>query len=191
MSNYDAELYERYSSQIRKQVQALKTIINGLQAKAKDRQWLKNKTSGMCPHLPRWKKSFDFFVFIGELDDTRLIEGITGEKAIYKKRGEEDPEPGAPQEKPKRLRILVDVSGSMYRFNGHDQRLERMMESALLVMEALEGYSDKIKYDIIGHSGEDKAIPFSEANKEPKNEKERLDILRLVIPVRFRTIFGV
>jgi len=54
----------------------------------------------------------------GELDDTKLIEGITGEKSIYKKRGEHEPEPGAPQEKPKRLRLLVDVSGSMYRFNG-------------------------------------------------------------------------
>ena len=51
----------------------------------------------------------------------------------------QDPEPGAPQEKPKRLRLLVDVSGSMYRFNGHDQRLERSLEAALMVMEALEG----------------------------------------------------
>ena len=58
------------------------------------------------------------FYFLGELDDTRLIEGITGEKSIYKKRGEQEPEPGAPQEKPKRLRLVVDVSGSMYRFNG-------------------------------------------------------------------------
>ena len=57
-------------------------------------------------------------LYVGELDDTKLIEGITGEKSIYKKRGEQDPEPGAPQEKPKRLRLLVDVSGSMYRFNG-------------------------------------------------------------------------
>ncbi len=69
----------------------------------------------------------------------RLIEGITGERTIYKKRAEREPEPGAPQEKPKRLRLLVDVSGSMYRFNGHDQRLERSLESALMVMEALEG----------------------------------------------------
>jgi len=29
------------------------------------------------------------------------------------------------------------------RFNGHDQRLERMMESALMVMEALEGFGDR------------------------------------------------
>ena len=41
----------------------------------------------------------------GELDDTRLIEGITGEKTIYKRRGEQEPEPGAVQEKPKRLRL--------------------------------------------------------------------------------------
>lgn len=50
MSEYDAELYDRYSSQVRKQVQALKTIISGLQAKAKDRQWLKNQTSGETVH---------------------------------------------------------------------------------------------------------------------------------------------
>ena len=42
--------------QVRKQVQTLRMIISGLQAKAKDRQWLKNQTSG-------------------ELDDTKLIEG--------------------------------------------------------------------------------------------------------------------
>ena len=134
MSEYDANLYEQYASPVRRQVTALKNIINGLQAKAKERQWLKNQTQG-------------------ELDDTRLIEGITGEKTIYKKRGESDPEPGAQQEKPKRLRLLVDVSGSMYRFNGHDSRLERMMESTLMVMEALEDYSDRICYDIYGHSG--------------------------------------
>ena len=117
----------------------------------------------------------------GELDDTRLIEGITGEKSIYKKRAEQDPEPGAPQEKPKLMRLLVDVSGSMYRFNGHDQRLERMMESALMVMEALDGHEQKFKYDIIGHSGEERAIPFVRAGKdEPKNEKERLEVLRLM-----------
>ena len=32
----------------------------------------------------------------------------------------------------------------MYRFNGHDQRLERMLESTLMVMEALEGYGDRV-----------------------------------------------
>ena len=52
---------------------------------------------------------------------------------------------GAQQELPKKLRLLVDVSGSMYRFNGYDGRLEREMETVIMAMEALEGYEDKIK----------------------------------------------
>lgn len=47
--------------------------------------------------------------------------------------------------KPKRIRICADVSGSMYRFNGVDQRLEKSLEACLMVMEALEGYEDKLK----------------------------------------------
>ena len=53
------------------------------------------------------------------------------------------PQPGTPQLKPKRLRLVVDVSGSMYRFNGHDGRLDRTMESAIMVMEAFEKFEDK------------------------------------------------
>merc|ERR1711879_1071343 len=108
----------------------------------------------------------------------RLIDGLTGEKSIYKKRGDQDPEVGSPQEKPKRLKLVVDVSGSMYRFNGHDQRLERMMESTLMVMEALEGYEEKLKYDIVGHSGEENDLPFTGLKSPPANEKERLDVLK-------------
>ena len=52
---------------------------------------------------------------------------------------------GTPQQKPKRLRLLVDVSGSMYRFNGLDGRLERSMEAVCMVMEALESYEHKFK----------------------------------------------
>jgi hypothetical protein len=46
MSQYDADLYQKFAAQVRKQVQSLKLVINGLQAKAKDRQWLKNQTMG-------------------------------------------------------------------------------------------------------------------------------------------------
>ena len=52
---------------------------------------------------------------------------------------------GSPQQKPKLLRLLCDVSGSMYRFNGYDGRLEREMEAMLMVMEALDGYDHKVK----------------------------------------------
>lgn len=52
---------------------------------------------------------------------------------------------GSPQQKPKRLRLVVDVSGSMYRFNGVDGRLERSMEAVCMVMEAFENYEHKFK----------------------------------------------
>ena len=44
-----------------------------MQAKSKERQWLKNQTHG-------------------DLDDAKLIDGITGEKNVYKRRGEKEPE---------------------------------------------------------------------------------------------------
>jgi len=41
--------------------------------------------------------------------------GLTGEKTIYRRRAEKEPEMGTPQTKPKRLKLVIDVSGSMYR----------------------------------------------------------------------------
>ena len=45
-----------------------------------------------------------------------------------------------------------------------------------MVMEALEGYSERIKYDIVGHSGEDNDIPFVPILKAPDNDMERLKV---------------
>lgn len=159
MSEYDAATYERFSNAVRRQVQSLRIILDSLQAKGKERQWLKNQA-------------------LGELDDAKIIDGLAGEKAIYKRRGELDPEPGSPQQKPKRLRVLADVSGSMYRFNGVDGRLERSMEAICMVMEALENYEQKFKYDIMGHSGDGYDIELVRADKIPKNNKERLKVLK-------------
>lgn len=68
----------------------------------------------------------------GELDDSRLTEGLTGEATVYKRCGMEKPELGRPQIKyvdhdrssyaellttrcrPKRIRFLFDLSASMY-----------------------------------------------------------------------------
>ncbi|XP_041662632.1 von Willebrand factor A domain-containing protein 8 isoform X2 [Cheilinus undulatus] len=161
MSEYDASTYERFSSAVRRQVQSLRIILDSLQAKGKERQWLKNQA-------------------LGELDDSKIIDGLTGEKAIYKRRGELDPELGSPQQKPKRLRLLADVSGSMYRFNGVDGRLERSMEAVCMVMEALESYEHKFKYDIVGHSGDGYDIELVRADKVPKNNKQRLKVLKMM-----------
>ena len=48
-----------------------------------------------------------------------------------------------------------------------------------MVMEAFQGFDSKIQYDIIGHSGESICIPFIGKNNTPKNNKERLEILRV------------
>ena len=42
----------------------------------------------------------------------------------------------------------------MYRFNSYDQRLERMLEIAVIIMESLSGFEDKLSYCISGHSGD-------------------------------------
>lgn len=159
MSEYDADIYEKFSGSVKSQVQSLRVVLESLQAKGKERQWLKNQSHG-------------------DLDDAKLIEGLTGEKSIYKRRGEKEPELGMPQEKPKRIRLVVDVSGSMYRFNGYDGRLEREMEATLMMMEAFQNFEEKFKYDIIGHSGEDHKLEICKFDKAPSNNKERLVILQ-------------
>jgi hypothetical protein len=84
-------------------------------------------------------------------------------------------------EKPKRLRLVVDVSGSMYRFNGVDNRLERELEAVLMVMEAFKGFENKILYDIYGHSGDGYNLKFIDAHLTPKNEAERLKLLKTMM----------
>nr|XP_050853012.1 von Willebrand factor A domain-containing protein 8 [Vespula vulgaris]XP_050853013.1 von Willebrand factor A domain-containing protein 8 [Vespula vulgaris] len=159
MSEYDHKLYNRFSDAVVKQVQALRIILGSLQAKSNERQWCRHQTSG-------------------ELDDTKLIEGLTGEKTIYRRRAEKEPEIGAPQLKPKRLKLVVDVSGSMYRFNGYDGRLDREMEACVMVMESFSGYEDRFQYDIIGHSGDDFRIAFVDRAKPPVDNKRRLEVIK-------------
>ncbi|XP_033169336.1 von Willebrand factor A domain-containing protein 8 isoform X1 [Drosophila mauritiana] len=161
MSAHDHKLYAQFSEPNRKQVQQLKAVLEAMQTKSKERQWQKYQTHG-------------------DLDDTRLVEGITGEKNIYRRRAEANPWADHVQEKPNRLKLVVDVSGSMYRFNGYDGRLDRQLEAVVMVMEAFEGFEKKIVYDIIGHSGEGWEIPFVTAGSPPKNDKERFEAIRMM-----------
>ncbi|XP_039499673.1 von Willebrand factor A domain-containing protein 8 [Drosophila santomea] len=161
MSAHDHQLYAQFSEPNRKQVQQLKAVLEAMQTKSKERQWQKYQTHG-------------------DLDDTRLVEGITGEKNIYRRRAEANPWADHVQEKPNRLKLVVDVSGSMYRFNGYDGRLDRQLEAVVMVMEAFEGFEKKIVYDIIGHSGEGWEIPFVTAGSPPKNDKERFEAIRMM-----------
>lgn len=160
MSEYDHNLYSSFSSEVQQETRELKVILDGLEAKEDERVWLRHQTEG-------------------DLDDSKLIEGITGEHTIYKRRGAADHLPGGPQKNPKRITFVADVSGSMYRFNGHDQRLQRMLQTTCMIMEAFQDVpQDKVVYEIVGHSGESAKIPFVKEGSAPQNDNERLKVMR-------------
>ncbi|KAF7762262.1 hypothetical protein Agabi119p4_8855 [Agaricus bisporus var. burnettii] len=155
MSAAEARGYGELLTATQAHLQSLHNLLEYLAAKEDERVWVKRQTDG-------------------ELDDSRLTEGLTGETTVYKRRGMEKPELGRPQLKPKRIRFIFDLSGSMYRFQ-YDGRLQRSMETAVMLMETFDQLSRKDKYvwDIYGHSGDGPDIPLVEVNKPPKELKDR------------------
>ncbi len=106
----------------------------------------------------------------GELDDGRLVDGVTGARNVFKRRGQEvnprvasrdeparsmtgrvccagragqEPQHGRQQRRPKRLCFVMDVSSSMAIYNATDRRLDRMAAATLMIMEALHGFGHK------------------------------------------------
>ncbi|KAG2007118.1 MDN1 midasin family protein [Coprinopsis cinerea AmutBmut pab1-1] len=133
MSQAEAKGYSVLLNSTQAHMASLVDLLEHLAAKEEERVWVKRQTDG-------------------ELDDTRLTEGLTGESTVYKRRGLEKPELGRPQLKPKRIRFIFDLSASMYRFQ-YDGRLQRSMETAVMLMETFDRLSRKDKYvwDITGH----------------------------------------
>lgn len=67
-----------------------------------------------------------------------------------------------------------------------------MLEASVLVMEAFENQEVKFIYDITGHSGDGYNIPFVEVGKAPKNNKERLEVIKvpkLIVVIEFTINF--
>lgn len=77
--------------------------------------------------------------------------------------------------------ILYLIVFCLNRFNSYDGRLDRELEAVVLVMEAFQGFEDKIKYDIMGHSGDAHDIRFVDVNDQPDNNKKRLDVLKVTL----------
>jgi len=80
----------------------------------------------------------------------------------------------------------------MYRFNGQDRRLERLLEAVTLVLESLPSSDDcndsarsTLQLCITGHSGDSPEIPFVDFGEPlPANEAERFRILQEVCYLR-------
>ena len=96
MGDQEWAMYEKFSNPIQDDIAKLRGILEAMELKSSERSWLKRQSHG-------------------EIDDSKLIDGITGDRHIYKRRGSME---DAPLQKKKRVRFVLDCSGSMYRFNG-------------------------------------------------------------------------
>ncbi|KAJ7594399.1 AAA domain-containing protein [Mycena floridula] len=144
---------------------SLYNLFEHLSAKEEERVWMKRQTDG-------------------ELDDSRLTEGITGEASVYKRRTMSKPEIGRPQIKPKRIRFIFDLSASMYRFQ-YDGRLQRSIETAVMLMETFDRLSHKEKYvwDIYAHSGDGHDLALVTTDKPPTTITERVKVTEKMMMV--------
>ncbi|GMI06283.1 hypothetical protein TrLO_g11996 [Triparma laevis f. longispina] len=161
MGEGEYAMYDGLVNPIRGDIAALRQGLGSVEARKAERGWLK-------------RQSF------GELDDNKLVDGVTGEKFVYKRRGIPD-EASTHMKHPKRVRFVFDCSGSMYRFNGQDGRLDRSLEAAALVMEAFAGHEHRFDYSIVGHSGDSPAIPLVNFGEHPKTEADRMKVLRMMV----------
>jgi von Willebrand factor A domain-containing protein 8 len=163
MSESDHKLYSEFLEPIHNDISNLRAALRSVEYKISERDWVKRQLDG-------------------ELDDSKLVEGIAGEKHVYKRRGTIDPmSTHRLSTKPKRLCFVVDCSGSMYRFNSYDQRLNRCLQATALVMESFDGMEDKFDYSIVGHSGDSSCIPLVPFGSAPKSAKERMQILQTMV----------
>jgi len=163
MSDAEFETYESFLRPIKADIANLRAALQAVEFKTMEREWIKRQLDG-------------------ELDDSKLVEGIAGEKHVYKRRGTvESSHSSSFTRRQKRLRFVVDVSGSMYRFNGYDDRLTRCLQAAALVMESLDELQHKFQYSIVGHSGDSRCIELVKFGEPPANAKERLRILQTMV----------
>ncbi|KAH8094432.1 ATPase [Aureococcus anophagefferens] len=93
----------------------------------------------------------------GELDELMLVDGITGATNIYKRRSPDDAARLLSQQLPKRIKFVLDISGSMYTYNRLDGRLTRA-PGADHAHGGFDGSSTS-EYSVVGHSGAASAVP--------------------------------
>ena len=146
--------YDGLRNSVQTAIFQLKAVLEAAEAKNRERQWLKNQLSG-------------------DIDDQRLVDGITGDGRIFRRRGTPDKKHGLLQMKPKRLMFLLDCSASMARMNASDGRLDRMAACAILIMESLQDFEYKYEYAIVGHSGTTAQLPLVDFSSHPKTKGEK------------------
>jgi hypothetical protein len=92
MSPGDWSMYKQFTDPIRRDVVKLRSILNQIEISQKERGWIKQQSHG-------------------ELDDSKIVDSVVGERYIYKRRGILE-ESSMTFSSPKRLYFVVDVSAS-------------------------------------------------------------------------------
>lgn len=157
MNMLDYNKYVNSKHRIDKYVKQLRNVLETTEAKKKERVWVSRQTSG-------------------DFDERRLIDGLTGEKNVYKRRSNLS-EFHSVKRSPKRIFFSFDVSASMSRYNAHDGRLDRCMDVTLMIIESFRGFEDKFSYMISGHSGDSYDVKFVSEGNPPKTENETFQIM--------------
>ena len=151
-------VYSKLVAQVKNEINQMRVILESAEAKENEREWLRGQLQG-------------------DLDDNRLVDSVTGEKRVYRKRGTPDRKHGLYQGKPKRIVFAVDLSASMARMNNWDGRLDRMVMCIVMFMEALQGFSHKFDYSVVGHSGTGPDIPIIDFGKPPVSHEDRVRVM--------------
>lgn len=174
MGHSDYSEYLQHKAKVEGSISQLQDILDEFSRRSTERIWLKHQTHG-------------------DLDDSKLVDGLAGDRLVFKRRGYPEGADRAAMDfsdddpHKKRMQFVVDVSGSMYRFNGQDRRLERSLEATLMIMEAMSAslgtaFNPDIDYAITGHSGDSPNIPFVSFNADkPPNEAHRLAVLHSMV----------
>ena len=121
MPETDFSSYHAIFQHVELYIRQLRSILQSTTSKQKERTWLRNQMTG-------------------ELDDTKLVDGITGERQVFKKRGEAPMRIGGIPDKPKRFLFSFDLSASMAKYDSTDGRLQRSLEVAVMWVERLRAY---------------------------------------------------
>ena len=163
MSSGQFEAYESYRIKVAPQIASLRNVLNSLTTSSKSAHWKRGEMEG-------------------QLDEQRLVEALTGESNVFKRlvRSKSSVRGSGKVY----IECLLDCSASMYRFQGHDRRLTRLMECTTLLMEAFDGVgTTRVELGISGHSGQDKRVQLlgDDSNKLPTTVKGRYEVLERIV----------
>lgn len=160
MGNNDWKRYSNLRSRVEEQITQLKSHLRELKKRSEERVWMKKQSSG-------------------ELDENRLVDALAGERDVFKRRGNPSNVSNPVANEKINIKLLVDISASMYRFNSYDQRLERLLEATLMMMDTMKD-DKRFSFNIIGHNGSSAEIPLVNPNT-PLDESTQLKVLECMV----------